>query len=64
MSGSSKQNIISDIEIKNKLTVARGEVGGDNGGKGRKSHQGTRIKDTQTKPNQVRIESGRWGWLG
>ena len=25
-----KQNITTDIEIKNKLTVTRGEVGGDN----------------------------------
>ena len=30
----SKQNITRDSEIKNKLTVIRGEVGGDNGGKG------------------------------
>ena len=30
----SKQNITRDTEIKNKLTVARGEGGGDNGGKG------------------------------
>ena len=30
----SKQNITRDIEIKNKLTVTRGEVGGDNGRKG------------------------------
>ena len=29
----SKQNITRDIEIKNKLTVTRGEVGGYNGGK-------------------------------
>ena len=28
-----KQNITRDIEIKNKLTLPRGEVGGDNGGK-------------------------------
>ena len=28
----SKQNITRDIEIKNKLTVTRGEVAGDNGG--------------------------------
>ena len=28
----SKQNITRDIEIKNKLTVSRGEVGGENGG--------------------------------
>ena len=30
----SKQNITRDIEIKNNLTIARGEEGGDNGGKG------------------------------
>ena len=30
----SKQNITRDVEIKNKLTVTRGKVGGDNGGKG------------------------------
>ena len=29
----SKQNITRDIEIKNTLTVTRGEVGGDNGKK-------------------------------
>ena len=29
-----KQNITRDIEIKNNLTIARGERGGDNGGKG------------------------------
>ena len=31
-----KQNITRDIEIKNKLTVTRGEVGGDNGNKGKR----------------------------
>ena len=29
----SKQNITRDIEIKNKLTITRGEMGGDNGRK-------------------------------
>ena len=29
-----KQNITRDIEIKNNLTIARGEVGGDSGEKG------------------------------
>ena len=29
----SRQNVSRDIEIKNNLTVTRGEVGGDNGGK-------------------------------
>ena len=32
----SKENVTRDIEIKNNLTVTRGEVGGDNGGKGKK----------------------------
>ena len=35
----SKQNITRDIEIKNNLTVSRGEVGGDIGGEGRKRFQ-------------------------
>ena len=30
----SKQNVTRDIEIKNSLAVTRGEVGGDNEGKG------------------------------
>ena len=34
-----KQNITRDIEIKNKLTVTRGEMGGDNRGKGVKGLQ-------------------------
>ena len=42
----SKQNITRDIEIKNKLTVTRGQVGGVNGGETEKGHQGTCIKDT------------------
>ena len=36
------------MEIKNKLTVIRGEMGGDNGGKKGKG-QGTCIKDPWTK---------------
>ena len=35
----SKPNITKDIEIKNKLTVTKGEMGGENGGK--------RLKDLQ-----------------
>ena len=42
---SSKQNTTRDMEIKNNLTVTRGER--DNGGKKGKCHQGTCIKDTQ-----------------
>ena len=30
----SKENVTTDIEIKSKLMVTRGEVGGDNGRKG------------------------------
>ena len=41
----SKQNITRDIEIKNKLTVIREEVGENNGG-GREKGQETCIKDT------------------
>ena len=58
-----KQNIIRDIEIKNKLTVTRGEVGGDKGGKG-EGLSGTCIKDMWTKPKGSRIKGGQWGWLG
>ena len=43
-----KQNITRDIEIKNKLTETRGEVGGDNGGKNREGFSGTCVKDTWT----------------
>ena len=53
-----------DIEIKNKLTVTRGEVGGDNRRKKGKGLSGMCIKDTETKPRGDRIEGGKWGWLG
>ena len=46
-----KQNITRDIEIKNKLTVTRREVGGDNG----EGFSGTCIGDTWTKPKRGRI---------
>ena len=58
----SKQNITRDIEIKNKLTVTRGEVGGDNEGE---RFSGTTIKDTWTKPRWSGIgEAGGDGWGG
>ena len=61
----SKQNITRDTEIKNKLTVTRGEVGEDNGRKGEKGHQVTCIKDTWTKPKQGRVRVGGGdGWGG
>ena len=47
--------------MKNNLTVTRGEVGRDNGGKGEKGCQGTCIKDPWTKPKGSRVEGGRWG---
>ena len=59
----SKQNITRDIEIKNNLTVTRGEVGGDNGAKRGKGFSGTTIKDTWTKSKEGRIKGGKWGWL-
>ena len=52
----SKQNITRDIEIKNKVTVTRGEG---------TCHQGTCIKDTWTKPRGVGSRvGGRYGWGG
>ena len=63
MKQTSKENITRDIEIKNNLAVTRGEVGGDNGGKG-EGFSGTTIKDTCTKPSGGRSRGGRWRWLG
>ena len=53
-----------DIEIKNKLTITKGEVGGNFGGIRQKRCQGTCIKDTWTKPRWGRIKGGKLGWLG
>ena len=55
-----KQNITRDIEIKNKLTVIREEVGCDISWIRGKGCQGTCIKDTWKKPKGDRIEGGRW----
>ena len=55
-----EETLTRDIEIKNKLTVTRGEVGRDNGGK---RFPGTTIKGTWTKPKLGGIRGGRWGWL-
>ena len=51
------------MEVKNKLTVTRGVVGGNNRGKQGKGHQETCIKDTWTKPKGVgsRVGGGD-GW--
>ena len=58
----SKQNRIRDMEIKNKLTVTRGE---DNGGKKEKGNQGT-CKGPMDKDNRARgrTECVMWGWVG
>ena len=53
------------MEIKNKLTVTRGEGAGGNRAKKGKGHQGTCIKDPWTKTTvRLRIECGRRGWVG
>ena len=54
-----KQNITRDTEIKNKLTVSRGEVQGDNAGEKGEGFSVACIKDTWTKPNG-RIEGAKW----
>ena len=59
-----KQNITRDIEIKNKLTISRGEVGGDNEGRGRGRVVRNMYKGLMDKAKGGRIEGGRWGWLG
>ena len=46
------------MEIKNKLTITRGEVGWDNGGKMEKSCQGPCLKDPWTKPKGVGLRVG------
>ena len=49
----SKQNTTRDIEIKNNVTVIRGEGGGYSEAKKGKGGQGTRIKEPWTKTMQV-----------
>ena len=56
----SKQNITRDIEIKNNLTVTRGE--GIMGGKG-KWFSGTSLKDTWAKPMRGGSRGGREGGI-
>ena len=59
----SKQNRTRDIEIENILSVTRGEVGGDNGGKRRKGFQ-EHVQRTHGQ-NQRGVESmvgSRDGW--
>ena len=59
----SKQNITRNIEIKNKVTVTRvdGRITGERRGR---VVGGTGIKDPWRKSKGVRIQGGRWGWVG
>ena len=53
------------MEIRNKLTVTRGEWGEGRGMTGKEeegSSQGTCIKDPWTRTTRVRIEGGWWEW--
>ena len=65
-----KQNITWDIEIKNKLTVSRGELGGDGAGKGGKGFQEhvQRTNGQSQRRVRSRVRSGDgWGhgeWWG
>ena len=54
----SKQNITRDIEIKNKLTVTRVKVEGDNGGKGGRVFRNM-YKGHMDKAKGARIKGGR-----
>ena len=61
-----KQNITRDIEIKNKLTVTRGEVGANNGGQMAKGFQEQLLTHGK---NQGRVGLGEgggnhWGGVG
>ena len=62
----SKQNTTRYIEIKNKLTVTRGEAGGDNRRKKGKACSGTCIKDPWTKTTGWRagLNVGGRVWVG
>ena len=58
-----KQNITRDSEIKNRLTVTRGEVGGDKGGTEGRGFRNM-YKGHMDNTKGGRIEGERWGWLG
>ena len=48
------------MEIKNRLTVTRGEDGGDSWGKEGKRSSGNMYKGPMDKPKGSRIEGDRW----
>ena len=56
----SKQNKTRDIEIKKKLTITRGDVGGDNGGKGGRVFRNIH-KGHMDKTKEGGIRGGSWG---
>ena len=58
-----KQNITKDTEIENRLTVTRGERGGNLGEKG-EGFAGTITKDTWTITGGGGDRRGRWGGRG
>ena len=60
----SKQNITRDIEIKNNLTVIRGEVGEDNRERRGNFFQNNYKGHMDKKPRGYDIKGGKWGWLG
>ena len=57
----SKQIITRDIEIKNNLTIARGEWGGTVGAKGFRNYYKGHMDKTKGEGGSKR---GRWVWLG
>ena len=56
------QNITQDIEIKNNLTVTRGEGGGDNGGRVFRNYSKGHMD--KTKVGVEAGEGGGFGWDG
>ena len=57
----SKQNITRDIEVKNKLTIARGEGGRDNGENGFRNYYKGHMDNTK---GECGTKGGRRVWLG
>ena len=60
----SKQNITRDIEIKNKLTVTRGEREGITRVEKEEVSSRNRYKGHMDKAKGGRFKGGRWGWVG
>ena len=58
-----KQNITKDIEIENRLTLTRGERGGDYRGKGQRVCRNN-YKGHMDNNKGGGNRGGRWGWVG